>query len=103
MKFIKGFYVYSNGHIEHAWLNMSLIKSYMVTDLYFNKEGVTKYNFLKCDMGSESADKIPYIDGNQPMEIKSAEEVFQLAVIKKEDPPKRGRPRKEQYIAHHPV
>lgn len=97
MKFILGFYTYQSGYEEEAWLNMSLIKSYKVTDCLRKASGRSEPGYLLCDMGSESTNKVPFINANQPLEIKDAVDVFQLAIKKPlefKEPKKRGRPRK---------
>lgn len=97
MKFIYGFYVYSTGKIEPTWLNLSLMKSFKYTDYYNNQLNRTVTGVIKLDMGTESSDKIPMVDLNSPIQIKSIEEIFgEMVQTKSEVMRGRGRPRKTE-------
>jgi len=93
MLFIKGFYQYQSGHIEDgSWLNIGLIKSFKETDFYDTKKEKSVLNVLRCDMGVESSDKVPYVDLNKPIEFKELSEILrqpeQKPIAKRGRPPK---------------
>lgn len=103
MIFIKGFHQYQSGFIQECWINLQLIKSLLLTDFYDNKLGKNVPNVLKCDMGIESSDKVPYIDLNKPVETKTITDIVKLyksdaPVIDPDKKPiaRRGRPPKNR-------